>query len=737
VTLGSSVRQVQDDIQNAIDAIDTFPDSAKRPRISAQKFRESVLWLIISGIPDEKGLKYFAKQIKDEMLALSEISQVFIEGARDHEITIEVNPDKLRQHNLTVETVADSIRKSSFNLPIGSIKSQNGEILLRSKGQAYNRQEFASISLRATPNGGTLRVGDIAEVKDGFEDSDWFFRFQGNKAVGLQVFRVGEQSTLEVADAAKAYITKKRAELPQGVTLDIIANTATPLRDRLNMMLKNLLFGGLLVFITLALFLRLRVAFWVMVGLPISFLGTLWLMPMAYFDLSINMISLFGFILVLGIVVDDAIVIGESAYSHQQKHGFNLQRVIEGAQKVAMPATFGVLTTVAVFLPILMIPGVNGKLWSGVAWVVILSLLFSLVESKLILPAHLARIKHSKPKQKGNLLDRIQQRVSLGMKWVIHQLYRPSLEHALSFRYSTLAIFIGIMLITAGIVESGLVRMVFFPDIEGDVIQVELEMQPGTPFSTTEKMARRVEQGADKINATFKQEQNTAHDIIPYLIAFSTEERKIFFYAELAPSNERILSASDIIELWRKQTGLIPGIQQLTFSGMEQGDEQALNFQLEGRSFQHLRDAANTIKKRLSNYEDGYEVCTKLKQNEKHKDTPVIFATAKRSVDDLLRGFQVGGADYVTKPYNPAELLARVNAHITIKLAMEEIQALRGIIPICSSCKKIRDDEGVWNRIEQYIEAHSEVLFTHGLCHECEDKMYGGQEWYEKMKKNR
>lgn len=599
---GVDVRKVQDRIQNSIDAIDSFPENSKRAKISAVEFRESVLWLIISGDLDEKGLKYFASQIKEEMLALPKIKQIFIEGSRDYEISIEVDMEKLLQYSLTINEISEAIRNSSFDLPAGAIKSHQGEILLRSEGQAQTASDFASITLRSLPNGEELRVGDVAQVKDGFEESDWFLKYQGKKAAGLQVFRVADQSTLEVADAVESYINTKQETLPLGIDLDIIGNTATPLRDRISMMLKNLLLGSILVFVILTLFLRLRIAFWVMVGLPISFLGTLWLMPLNYFDLSINMISLFGFILVLGIVVDDAIVIGESIYSHQKKYGYGVQQVISGTQQVAMPATFGVVTTIAAFIPILSIPGVSGKLWAGVAWVVILSLFFSLIESKLILPAHLAKIPLHCSSKKG-LIEQVQHRVSLGLDWIIKKIYRPSLNRALNSRYNTLALFIGLMLITTGLFQGGLIRMVFFPDIEGDAIQVELRMRPGTPFKTTENTAHLIEQSAKSLNAVVKKKTGNTHDVIAHLIAFSVEETVVSFYAELAPSEQRSMSASELIELWRTLTNKSQAILSLTFKGLEAVEQEALNFQLEGHNLDQLKRGAIEIKNTLSQIE--------------------------------------------------------------------------------------------------------------------------------------
>lgn len=596
----ADISEVRENIRQRVDGIATLPGKAERPVIQVVTVDEGVLWLIISGKMDERSLKAISRQVHTELQNLPEISKANLEGVRDEVITIEVDDQALLRYNLTISEIAEAVRNSSLDAPLGTIKSSGGEILLRAENLAATGLEYENIVVTTSPDGAVVRLNDITRIKDGFEETDWFLRYQGEKAAGIQVFRVGGQSIREVASAVHRYIGNRQQALPEGVHLAVIADTSVPLKDQISMMVENVATGGLLVYIALTLFLRMRLAFWVVAGMPVSFLGAIWLMNFSYFDLSINMLTLFGFILVIGVVVDDAIVIGESIHSVSSKKGYGVSSAIAGAKRVALPATFGVLTTVAAFTPILMLPGVNGQLWSNIAWVVIFCLLFSLVESKLILPAHLAHMGPVKKTWCNGWLLHLQHRIDNGLEWFISRIYRSSLHRALRWRYSVLALFLGIALITWGMVDGGRIRLVFFPDLESDTLQVELAMPGGTPFATTSVNGARIEQAALLVNEKIRQEYGIEEDVIRHLISFSGSETEVWFYAELLPAEKRPLSSKKVAGIWRQTVGAIPGATRLVFNGSEDDAGPALDIQLSGAASETLRKAADEVKQYLA-----------------------------------------------------------------------------------------------------------------------------------------
>ena len=384
----------------------------------------------------------------------------------------------LREYHLSLDDVARTISASALDLPAATVQTANGDIMLRTLGQAYVQQDFEDIVLKTWPDGTRLLLGDIANIDDGFVDAQGFSLFNGEYSVGVNVYAMGKQDIIKTADAAKAYAELKRAQLPDGVTLDVWADITYYLKGRLGMMLKNLAMGALLVFIILALFLEIKLAFWVMLGIPVCFLGAMAMINTPYIDASLNMISMFGFILVLGIVVDDAIIMGESAYTETEEHGHSVDNVIRGVQRVATPATFGVLTTIVAFAPTLFIDGVFGAFPEACGWVVILCLCFSLVESKWILPAHLA---HTKPTRNRLLLqiDHLQEGVNRKLKKFVETRYRPLMERCIRNRYTTLSFFLALLILSSGLLAGGVVRTILAPEVPGEFIQVELRMSQG------------------------------------------------------------------------------------------------------------------------------------------------------------------------------------------------------------------------------------------------------------------
>ncbi len=414
--------------------------------------------------------------------------QVELSGVKDLEMTVEIPENTLRRYNLTLGQVAAAINAASLDLPAGTVKSAAGEILLRTKERRYWGPEYEDIVIRANPDGTRVRLGDIAKVVDGFADSDNYGRFDGQPAAMVQVFRIGDQKPTDISERVISYVENKRRQLPASLNLAIWNDTTEIFNSRMDTLQKNALLGLILVIIILGLFLEIKLAAWVMLGIPISFFGTLFLMP--WLGVSINMVSLFAFILALGILVDDAIVVGENIFEHRQQGKPYARAAVDGALEVAIPVTFSILTTVAAFLPLVFVSGMMGKFISVIPVIVITLLLTSLVESLLVLPAHLSfgRARSGRGGMVG-LLDRVRTWFGRGLHWLVAGPYQKVLELNLHFRYASLAIGIAALMLTFGIVKNGLVRFTFMPEVDGDRISVAIQMNEGTPIGKTGEIA--------------------------------------------------------------------------------------------------------------------------------------------------------------------------------------------------------------------------------------------------------
>ncbi|MDH3994590.1 MAG: efflux RND transporter permease subunit, partial [Gammaproteobacteria bacterium] len=453
---GVDKTKVANDIKSKVDAIDAFPVETEKPITSEVSIIATVLEIAISGDADERTLKFLGQQVRDDISALPGVSQVELLFARPYEISIEVSEQTLRRHGLTLAEIGRAIERSSLDIPGGSLKTAGGEILLRTKAQAYSGREFEDIVVLTRTDGTNVSLGEIATVIDGFEDTDLKARFDGAPAVALRVSRVGEEDVLLIAERVKAYMEKARHELPEGISLTIWKDESQDLVDRLEALTKNARSGLILVLLVLTLFLRFRLALWVAAGIPVALLGTVAVFPLA--SLSISTMSVMAFILVLGILVDDAIVVGERVYAYEQDGKPRLIAAVQGTQEVSLPVFFGVLTTMATFLPIVNIPGPMGSFFRPLGVTVMIALAFSLIESQLILPAHLAHRKAEKSRGNNPLVNRwlaLQERISGSLEIAAKHYYQPAIRQALRWRYVTIAAGIVVLAITASLFVSG------------------------------------------------------------------------------------------------------------------------------------------------------------------------------------------------------------------------------------------------------------------------------------------
>ena len=656
--LGADARKVVDDIKSNVDAIETFPEQTEEPIIRELTTRRQVIDVAIAGETSEFALKTLAERARDELTAIPEITQVEVVSARPYEISIEVSENSLRRHGLTFEAVANAVRRSSIDLPGGSVRSTGGEILLRTVGEASRGEEFASLVLMNRPDGSRLHLGDVATIVDGFAETDQFGRFDGKPAIMVSVFRTGDQGALEIAELVKDYVDRAQPTFPEGVSLTVWQDQAKVLDDRLSLLLRNGLTGFALVFLVLAFFLNLRLACWVSLGIPISFLGAIMLMPSL--DVSVNVISLFAFILVLGIVVDDAIIVGEMIFSRQEEHGDGLRGAIEGAQTIHTPVIFAVLTTVAAFMPLMFVPGTMGKIFAVIPLIVIPCLLFSLVESLNILPAHLS---HIPKRQHDGPWKRFQGRIADGLKIFIARAYRPSLEFSLRWRYVTAAGAVAILLLTVGMVGGGWVNFQFFPSVEADFMAASVTLPQGSPPSATSAAVRKLEEGAERVRQQVLAE--TGQDVFRHRLAAIGEQPMAAraggplgqtqipsashlgeVTIELAPAEERTVTSEELGNRWRETTGPIPEAVEVGFNSSVMNAGEDVNVQLVGPDLEALRIAADAVQARLAGYAGVYDITDSFREGKQELklDIKPAAETLGLTLQDL--GRQVRQAFY-------------------------------------------------------------------------------------------
>ncbi|MBX2824759.1 MAG: efflux RND transporter permease subunit [Gammaproteobacteria bacterium] len=596
-----------EDVKQRIDAITTFPDDVGTPNIRIPVRNREVISVVLAGDLSERELRSIASRVRDDLEALPGVTEVKISGIRNYELSIEISESTLQQYNLTMAQVAAAINRSSIDLAAGAIRTDGGEVLLRTKGQAYTESDFADIVIVAREDGTRVTLGQLATVRDGFDDRALEQRYNNQRSIEIDVFRTGRESAIKVADAVKGYLQETEATMPPGVLLGYWRDRSLIVKARLSTLLKSAVQGGLLILILLTLFLRFSVAIWVFVGVPVSMLGGL--LVMHFLGLTINQITLFAFILVLGIVVDDAIVTGESIYTRMRKNPDRLNAAIQGTHDVAVPVTFGVLTTVAAFMPLLMIEGFRGKIFSLIPMVVIPVLLFSLIESKLILPSHLSNIDFHK-KRPPNVLARMQHRFADGIEWAIRHWYQPVLALALRNRYTTLSIFIAALIIVFSVVAGGHIRFTFFPRIQSEVARASLIMPLGTPFEVTRLHVERISEAANSLKEKYVDEE-TGESVIAGIMSTSgsagygqrgSHVGRVLF--EIVPPEERRIdvTSSQLVREWRRAIGQIPGAEEINYRAEIGRGGSPIDVEITGYQFDDLRAVASQVKNQLAKY---------------------------------------------------------------------------------------------------------------------------------------
>ena len=604
------------EIKSQVDGINTLPVETEKPVVSKFTLFKSVMRIALSGNTDERALKELGKTMRENIAALPGISRVDLSYVRPYELSIEISEFDLRRYGLTLDGVARLIRSSSLDMPGGTIKSEGGEILLRAKGQAYWGEQFENIVVFTRPDGTKLYLSDIATIRDTFEEGDLRARFNNQPAAIVQVWQVGKEDAIEIAATVKDYLATARTRLPEGITATIWSDEAAELEQRLDSLSSSAYLGLFLVIVALSLFLKFKVAMWVAAGVPVALLGTFAVFP--YADITLSTMSVMALILVLGILVDDAIVVGERIYGFEQMGYSQTDAAIKGTASVAIPVIFGVLTTIAAFLPLIMVSGRMAQFFGVIGWVVMISLVMSLIEATCILPAHLAHRKNNPPSTRISIRwNTFQRALADGMERFAENHYRPVLQKCVDYRYVTGAASLGLLIVAISLITSGRAVFAFFPAIAGDQIFATLEMPEGVSVNVTSKAAERIEAAADTLAAELEAELGVENVVLYKFTtigkladrdgpprSFSTGKSHLAeVVIELRPPSERKnISSKEVAKRWREKVGSIPDAVKLTFSADSFSAGEALNYQMRGTDVAVLQRAAAEMRQELGRY---------------------------------------------------------------------------------------------------------------------------------------
>ncbi len=607
-------KKLLDEVKSEIDRITTLPVEAEEPVVREATRRIQVISTAVYGDVPEATIKNVAQDIKDDLTSIEGITQADIAAIRPDEIHIEISEQTLRKYGLTLGMVADAVAESSLDLPAGSVDAREGEVLIRAKGRRYTAEEYREIPVITRTNGTRITLGRIADISEGFADVDLSAHFQGKPAAIINVYRVANQSALEVAAKVRDYVEALQPGLPDGLSVKTYQDMSTALKSRIELLTSNLFLGLVLVSFLLGLFLNLRLAFWVTLGIPVSFAFGLLMIPQ--FDVSLNMISLFAFIMVLGIVVDDAIIVSENVFRHQEAGLPPLKAAAVGTAEVARPVIFSVLTTMVAFWPLLLAGGNMGKMMRNIPIVVIVVLLGSLIESLFILPAHLAgskALKKPKTARPG--------KTARALQWVIEKPYQKILDACIRWRYATAAVGLVVLLLTIGIWNAGIIKFTFLPKVEGDVMQCLVTMPAGTPEARTRQVVERIEQqGQQMLADQDKKRPKDAPPLMEYsssvIGAHMAEHMSggdagghlAHVMIQLLDGEKRKIGSEALTRLWRQAVGPIPDAESVVFKSEIQSSSNPVEVHLSLDNQDQLLAASDALKADLKKFSGVFDV---------------------------------------------------------------------------------------------------------------------------------
>ncbi|MBK1881503.1 efflux RND transporter permease subunit [Luteolibacter pohnpeiensis] len=611
---GTDPEDLLEEIKTRVSRINTFPNETEPVRV---EIPDSTSWfdvikIAVAGDMDEADLLQAARRVRDDLVEMRGISQATVLGASPLEISIEADPQRLRDYGLTLNDLTDAIQRSSIDLPAGSIQTEEGNLLIRSKGQAYNRDDFANIVITNT-NGSEVHLGQVAKVTDGFEEDRKIVRFNGKRCLLIEALRLNDENALDIADKVKHYAATASQRFPEGITLHIWDDSSVELRGRLGTLLGSLMQGGILVLLALGLFLRPSIAFWVVLGIPVSFAGGLIMMP--YFGMTANVMSIFGFIIVLGIVVDDGIVTAENIYTKLKDGVEPMKAVTEGAQEVAVPVTFGALTTIIAFVPLMFFEGFYGSFTRQIPPIVTAVLVFSLIESKFALPCHLKHVKVHR--QHFNFFERFQKTIADGLEKFVEKVYDPTLRIATRHRYITLSLFLALGMASIGIFTSGKLGFVNMPSIDQNRINARIRMPHDTPISVTDDRVNLVASKVEELRKEFV-DPGTGKSLIQDMVTSSggwaadsrVDQRTGFVTINVMDPGDRSTPGprnSEIAARWLELVGDLPDVENLRISGERGGgggdDElETLRVEIRGKASEDKDECMRQAESLLESY---------------------------------------------------------------------------------------------------------------------------------------
>jgi len=670
---GANLHNLTQDVKSEVDRISSFPAEAEDPVIAASSRKHSVLSIMVYGHQDQLVLRELADQLRDELISDSRITQADLSEVSNLQITVEVPQARLRAHGLTLDDVADRLREASVDMPGGGVKTESGEILVRMKERRDHARDFAQTPVVTGSDGTRMLLEEIATVTEGFEDTDIITAFNGMSAVRVDVYRVGDQTPITVSEAARERLDSFRRTLPRGVSVTVLDDNSEVFSQRMELLLNNGYLGLALVFVLLALFLEPRLAFWVAMGIPISFLGSFLLL--STLGVSVNMISMFAFLIALGIVVDDAIVVGENVHTMRQQGMPPLKAAVEGVRGIAMPVVFSVLTNIVAFMPLLFIPGTMGKIMYCIPVVVIAVFAVSLIESLFILPAHLAHMGTGRPSRPMAWLARRQQRISTGLISFIRNIYRPFLDWCVTWRYATIAAGLALLLLCGAYVASGRIGVTLMPKADSDYAHVTAELPYGAAVDSSVAVRDRLLAAADKVVAanggetlargSFSKIGGEGRDFSGSHVV------KVQIY--LTGADVRPITTDEFVNRWREETGVIPGLQSITFESDRGGPGagSSLELQLSHSDVTTLEAAADQLAEALSYFPNA-------------KDIDAGYSPGKQQLDFTIRpeGQSLGltaqeVASQVRAAYYGTEVLRQQRGRNEIKVVVRRPEAER------------------------------------------------------------
>ena len=664
---GTDKQQAYQDIQQAVNRISTFPAQIERPIVSLVSRSIEVMELALFGPLERFELKRLAERIKDQLLQSPQISKVELKGLPDEEIQVEIRQVDLQRYGLTLNQVAQVISANALEQSAGSVKTDGGDILVTLDDKVYWADDFKQIPLISDSRGVQLRLGDIAHVQEGFSDSNELVTYNGKTSIRFDIYRAENQTPLTVVDAAYERLDDIRSQLPPGIELIVTDDDGETYRQRVGLLLKNAAIGLILVMVLLSLFLEYRLAFWVTMGIPTAFLGALLLLPL--WDVSINMVSMFAFIVALGIVVDDAIIAGENIYEHMQQGMPFHDAAIIGAREVAMPLAFAILTNVAAFLPLLSLPGFMGKLFMAIPIVVISCFMISWLEALFILPTHLAHLKKKSPSRIGQKLDAMQQRVDHRLHQFINGKYLPVLDKALLNPGITLAIALTIAFIVLAYPISGRMGFSMFPRLEGEFAVATVQLPSNAPFAQAQSVRTRLEDSLYQVADPLEAEGTPLVISVEGSISGSTIEVE----ARLVDVEERPISANETVKRWRERIGEIPGIRSLTFDAERGGGPSGgfgLTVELRGSNSDELMQASAGLASQMSQLSGVKDVANSFESGSPQWDIELNDLGRSLNLDASDVASQVRAALYGSRALRQQR--ERNEVTVLVRLPLEE-----------------------------------------------------------------